>query len=388
MQINKKRMFAIVIVIAFCLIGLSVAINTSQKNSDQKHNGNKHSNQSNKKELDKSSIFLVNFLDPQKPISGFFKEDINNHQEIYNKESQSAPPDFGVGKNLNSNNFDINFNDLLIAGGHANESYGNESHPIINDIDYMRQFMQNNPGFESSTEVETVFVSDDVENSLMSCIEFKGKYTCHTAVSNLNNPLDILVINNYIYIINSHQQNQAGSYTRCRINNYGFIDSCGQTALNIINPAWFYYNPPNVHISDFVYSGDSKKVPKSAIQCNVDNRGNFINCNPDSETLSMYYISKAYNGYYYRPHSFGSAHIAKCATVDADFCTNLYNQQLVYPLSLSFNNNRMFISNQKSGSGHNILKCSVDLKTCEVITNSISSPKCISVFNFKSNNNW
>lgn len=78
MQINKKRMFAIVIVIAFCLIGLSVAINTSQKNSDQKHNGNKHSNQSNKKELDKSSIFLVNFLDPQKPISGFFKEDINN----------------------------------------------------------------------------------------------------------------------------------------------------------------------------------------------------------------------------------------------------------------------------------------------------------------------
>ncbi len=202
----------------------------------------------------------------------------------------------------------------------------------------------------------------------------------------MNDPQDILVINNYIYIINSHPYGETGDFTRCRINSYGFIDSCGQNKINIKNPVWFYYAPPNIHISDFVYSGDGRKIPQSAIQCKVDNQGNFINCNQDSETLSMYYISKTYNGSYYRPYSSGSAYVEKCATVDAEFCTNLHNEQLVYPLSLSFNNNRMFISNQKSGSGHNILKCSVDMKTCEVITNSIPSPKCISVFNFKNNN--
>lgn len=281
-----------------------------------------------------------------------------------------------------SNNFKIDFTDIPINNiNKAESNFADNNGVVINDELYK---IANQNVEEISGNNEIIFVSDNVENKLISCATTNNNYyTCHTAVSNLDNPQDILVINQYIYIIDAHKDGESGDVTRCNITDSGYIDGCGQTPVDIINPIFFYYNPPYVYISDFVYAGNVQSKPKQVIKCTIANNGDFINCNNDDSSFSMSYISKYYNQSYYRPHSYlGVSSIERCGSLFAGDCQQMTNKVLVYPLSISINNDRIFITNAKSGNAASeVLKCSMDMTNCTLISDSIKSPMCIGVFN-------
>jgi len=379
--IKKFKIFVmciIVVCISYSMVSLSNldAVNT---NNDKSAKANKDKNSQSD-----SSIFSVNFIDPQKIKDALLNNGINYLRRISESGNLNSLND---KHNVKLNNPNINFDEAVVSV-YIESQNSNESSPgnslVINDGFYIKNNLTATESVNGN--VETVFITDNATNQLISCRENNGSYKCHTAVSNLNNPQDILVINSYIYIVNSHKDGESGDVTRCNVTNQGYIDSCGQTKINIINPIFFYYNPPNVNISGFEYSSSGRRTPLQAIQCSMDARGNFINCNPDYDTLSAFYISKYYNGNYYRTHSSPpNSYIEKCVPVDAIECINLPNGQLVSPLSLSINHDRIFVSNAKppNTTKPDILKCSLDMKNCDVITNDVTSPMCIGVFNFK-----
>ncbi|AUR51667.1 hypothetical protein [Aquella oligotrophica] len=381
MSLVKKIKIFIICIVVVC-VGYSLV---SQGDLTNSYTNNANNTQVNKDQemTTERSIFAVNFIDPK--ISK--DKSLENGISYLRRVSESAVPNSSHNRyNLELSKANINFDESVVSvyiESHTTNESGYGSSLIINDGFYLRN---NLAATESISEnVETIFVTDNVMNQLISCRENKGIYKCHTAVSNLNEPQDILVVNNYIYIVNSHEEGESGDITRCKITNQGYIDSCGQERVNIINPVFFYYNPPNINISGFEYSGSGRAIPLQAIQCTLDAKGDFINCNPDYQTLSAFYYSKYYNGSYYRTHSgTTNSYIDKCASIDATRCISMPNEHLVYPLSLSINQDKMFISNAKPANiKPDILKCSMDMSKCDVVTNSIISPMCIGVFNFK-----
>lgn len=379
MSPNKKyKIFIVCIVVACICYSMAPQTNLDTNNSNDK---NIQLHKSRQPQSD-SSIFSVNFTAAGKNDNKSLEDGINYLRRVSESENANLSND---KSNIEPDSFKINFDEnvvsVYIESNNTNDD-DSENSLIINDGFYIRNNLMSSESVSDS--IETVFVTDYVTNQLISCRENKGSYKCHIALSKLNAPQDILVINNYIYIVNSYKEGESGGVTRCNITNQGYIDSCGETRINIINPMFFYYNPPNINISDFEYSGSGRTTPRNAIQCLVDANGNF-NCIPDNKTLSAFYYSKYYNNSYYRTHSNPpNSYIEKCSTVDSLSCINMPNEHLVSPLSLSINKDRIFISNAKSGNAKpEILKCSMDMKSCDVITNSIISPMCIGVFNFK-----
>ncbi len=382
---KKIKIFIICSCIAYVAYNLLTVNNSIGMN-----NITNDSQESKPKGLFKGSIFSSDFFNLQKFRDKFQEKDtisnrLSSHEQFYqnsvvNKVNQNTD------KKVNS--FNINFDDepaaIPVSPG-ANNSDNSYNNPVINDIMYMK----NNPPTNESNigHGETVFITDGSDggsNQLISCVENSGSYKCHTAVSDLNDPQDILVINNYMYIVNRFKENESGAITKCNINSAGYISKCELTRINMINPTFFYYSPPYVYISQMVYSGGGEK-PKQAFQCILDNKsGNLINCNQDYDTLSVYYYTKNYNKFYYRTHSWPSPpFIEKCDTIDAQICSPMSNKLLVYPTSLSINHDRIFISNAKDPSvAQEVLRCTMDMQSCSVVTNSLRAPRCIGVFNF------
>lgn len=255
----------------------------------------------------------------------------------------------------------------------ANDAESNLT-PVINDLDY------NESSSAESTAQEIIFITDNQQNQLISCTNDNKNSQCHVAVSNLNNPQDILILGNYIYIINSHATGSNGDITRCQINNNGLITHCSIATLNMINPVFFSYQPPYVYISDFVWSGGNIK-PNSSLQCSVDSYGDLINCTPEYNLTSMNFISKEYQGYYYRAHSYPApATIEKCSYINSTQCQELINPLLEYPLNLRVASDYIYITNAVANGQPSVLKCSLDLLSCQIITNQLPSPMCIAIF--------
>lgn len=331
------------------------------------------------------SIFGVHFLDAAE-----YQRRLNN--DILNNANVSKSSNLfsdKSGKNYAQQTIDDNLPIANTKSGtsssapESNNQTESTNNVIINDLDYQRN--NSNGSSELSTGFgETVFITDSAQNTLMSCVDEDGAYKCHIALSNLNDPQDILVLRNHLYLINSNQLGESGVIVKCDINNYGYINSCNQQKINIINPIFFYSQGASVYISDFVYDGDGKTKPTSALQCTLDGRGNLINCNPDNNILSMYFISKEYNHSYYHAKSFRKpAAIDKCATIDAVNCIHLTNDLFVYPIALSINHDRFFITNQHADSTpHEVLKCTMDMKKCVIVT-TMQMPTAIGVYNFQ-----
>ena len=355
--------------------------------------------QNNPHQYQESYLYTgYNFVAPSRQsqsLKDMLEDYAKNYLALNNESLNQTSVDSVINVDKNQNGFNINFDNNIIgvtsgqnrftpngnSSNNDNSSGSSSSQLVIDDIAYAAA----NTAESSTWDGETIFVTDGTTNQLISCTQSNGKYTCHTAVSNLNNPQDILVINNFIYIINSNKQLHAnGDITKCNINSSGYIYSCSPFALNIQNPVWFHYTPPTISISGFVYSGMT--TPTQAINCSIDySSGNLFNCLSDPSTISMAYISKYYNNAYYRPYSDKlPPAIQKCATQDATICTPMTNSLLVYPLSVSINQNRIFISNEtyNNTTPASILKCSMDLQTCSILTQAITSPMGIAVYNF------
>lgn len=382
--VKKIKIFIICFVVV--CVGYSLVSQGDLANSNINNTNNAQVNKDQKSGTDRS-IFAVNFIDPGRTSSKALENGIGYLRRVSESENQNSSKNKLDKKN---NSFNVNFDETVVSvyiESHDRNEDNTGNSLIINDGFYLRN---NSLATESGNEsVETIFITDDVMNQLISCRDNNGSYKCHTAVSNLNHPQDLLVINNYLYIINAHNTGESGDVTRCNVTNQGYIDSCGQERINIINPVFFYYNPPNINISGFEYSGSGRTTPRNAIQCIMDAKGNLINCNPDNETLSAFYYSKYYKGNYYRTNSGTTdSYIDKCASIDATRCISMPNAHLVYPLSLSINQDRIFVSNAKPANiKPDILKCSMDMSKCDVVTNSITSPMCVGVFNFKRTSN-
>lgn len=385
MSLIKK---AKIVIVSIAVLGIAYFLfsGTSLANSNNLSNKSGNNNQRSYISESISGVkFALNFVDSEKSENYFKHVDkILTKNESYDSKLLSKKNE--SVNNVQPKNYTMNFDENVIAvvpmtGISPDKDPENNSNSIvINDREYSQNNTQN---MESGDGYgETIFVTDDIMSQLVSCKESKGIYTCHGAVSNLNNPQDVLVIGNYIYIINSHKQGESGDITRCSINSVGYISSCGQQQINMINPVFFYYNSPYIYISDFVYLGGGIK-PKHAIQCMIDNNGSFINCNEDHDITSMEFLSKYYNNSYYRPHSYQGVYIEKCTTADALYCDQMTNKMLISPLSLSINHDRIFISNTNpSLINAEILKCSMDMESCSVVTRDIKSPMCIAIYNF------
>lgn len=367
-------------IIIICLIAISITgfaiyhdkLVSREKPSQIVPNYNLHGINDSSSQL--RTIFATNFLAPQLadqysqwqqlPMNTFGTPSTGNS---YPKKTITLPITYNL-------NFDMNNNYTNSLGD--TDDANKESSPIlqIDDLDY------NESNTAESEPQEIIFVTDYQQNQLISCSKGVADYRCHVAVSNLNNPQDILILGNYIYIINSHATGKIGDITRCQINNQGIITSCATAQLNMVNPIFFSYQPPYVYISDFVWSGGSIK-PDSALQCTLDSYGNLVNCTPDTSLTSMYFISKEYHNYFYRTHSYPApATIEKCSNVNSSQCTELINPLLEYPLNLRVTMDHIYITNAVASGEPTILKCSLDMLSCQIITNQIPSPMCIAVF--------
>lgn len=343
-----------------------------------------------------SSVFAVHFVDPvlsssnNNVLMNKLAEFLNiNESPLMKKQLQNLPTVM--------ESFEINFDNN--PGGLSLQESNDDSETsagglVIDDKKHMKEYEKNNHDSQDNSNKETIFVTDSAENQLISCRETNGKYNCHTAVNNFNNPQDVLVVNNYIYIVNSHPYGESGDIIKCNINNHGFIYSCGLRPIDIVNPAFFYYSPPHIYISEFVYSGNKDK-PFDAIRCDIDMaNGNLVNCIKDSSITSMAFVSKYNNFSFYRTYFKDSiAHIEKCDNLNSDYCVKMSNSLLLVPLSLSIYNDDLFISNAQlilpdgtSAGEPSILRCSIDLKKCKIIIQSIKNPMCIGVYQFENNN--
>ena len=386
-KIKKLKISFICIITAYLIYSL-FSHNSLAANINSTSNINEKKNKES--QTQNSSIFSVKFVEQLKlkdKLQNSIFNDLSHNHESLNQNS------FNDINNINPNidnkpeNFNIVFDNSMLGisappANHLNNESSYSTGPSVDDSLYMKNNPPSSKLADDKSYGETIFVTDEIENKLISCTENNGAYKCHTAVSNLNNPQDILIIRNSIYIANSHTFGESGDIVKCNINNTGYIDGCAQTAINMKNPTFFYYSPPYVHISNFVYSGGPTK-PTEAIQCSIDTNGSFTNCNEDRNTISMSYISKHYNNAYYRTYSKAPpSAIENCSTADAVFCNRMPNELLVSPLSLSINHDRIFISNSKPNTVPDILKCSMDMKNCSVVTNEIKSPMCIGVYNF------
>lgn len=376
-------------IILFCLILAYVVYGIfAPNNSIPSNNVQSKVNPHNSAKLSDKSIFSVQFLDAaeyQRRLSNGILNDTNFQQNSHNvlenivskkNMQQAIVGDFSTPNNGSG----------ASSSATATESSSlpeSDNNVIINDLTYQKTNSNDSSALNTSFG-ETVFISDSAQNTLMSCVDENGVYKCHVALSNLNNPQDILVVRNHLYLINSSHSVESGAIVKCNINNYGYIDNCNHQRINIINPIFFYSHGASIYISDMVYAGDGKINPTSALQCTLDGAGNLINCNPDKNILSAYFIRKTYNNSYYHTNAFHPpASIERCATIDAVNCTHLTNDLFVYPLALSINHDRFFITNQHADSSTpEVLKCTLDMKKCVVVTN-MQAPTAIGVYNFQ-----
>ena len=385
----KKIRIVILTTISFCALCLLI---TSKNANNSTYLDKQHiqtfGNIKNLNSAADASIFRVNFVNPNSSKSTHNIDEMFAYHHLQESQSISKPMNTNLlTKQLQG--FNISFDDEVTSNSSVPESINSEgsSHSglVINDSCYMQRNSNQDLDIDSEGHVETIFVSDFSADQLIGCRERDGSYTCTPSVSKLNNPQDILVVDKFIYIINSHRNiGESGDLIKCNITDSGYISGCGMTRINLINPIFFYSAPPYIYISEFVYS-DGQDKQFSALKCEIEYAtGNLTHCSHDSSLSAMSYISKFNNGVYYRPHANnGIGYIEKCNNLASKDCLKMANNSVTLPLSISINYENMFIADATS----RIIRCSLDLQKCKTITESIKSPMCIGVYNFTNKTN-
>lgn len=330
-------------------------------------------------------IFSVNFLDEIK------NKQLNNnfHNNMLNSLISNISGDFNSlsGSNHQSNNSLLLGLDTNVAGVGQNSNPGIfDGKPSIVIDDALEIEKEGTLEEEKSDDGETVFVTDNATGILLSCAKYSGKYKCHTAVHNLFNPQGIFALNNHLYIVNMHEGRESGDITVCDIRNSGLIEACKSQIIPLKTPAFLYYESSKLYIIEFFYV--EKLTEAKVISCSLDNSGNIVysSCAYDVDIEKMKFISKYYNGFYYRAHAKGSAkYIDKCGQINSSSCDYLTNDKLDNPLGISIYNGQMFITDEAMAGGSRpsyVLKCDMNLFNCSIVTTELTSPRSVGVFNF------
>jgi hypothetical protein len=243
---------------------------------------------------------------------------------------------------------------------------------------------QANPTSSTLANPDIVFITDDVLNSLVRCQEQESNiYLCQNVVNNLTNPQKMLLIEPNLYILNmADQESGIGSVTRCLLNQDQQITSCDTTALPISQPAYFYYNPPYIYISDFVYfnPNNPQAKPQHSIRCSFNN-GNFIDCSQNNDLSNLFFISTNFQNNSYRPNCAQHA-IDKCTTETDINCQHLLSSYLQCPLNINFSQQQAYITNSASITKYTVLRCDPLINKCNIITQNLPWPvDTISVIN-------